>query len=203
MAKLSKEKRDRLILVCFATCGIIATLWLVLIQAQRDRLKQMAAETVNLVDQIDGTKRLLSKEEQFKETLEGLRAELEKRESGMASGDRFYWFVNMVNKFKSEYELEIPQISPETVSNIGLFPEYPYQAATFKVSGSGTYFEFGRFLKDFENNYPYIRVQNLELRPIKGGEKREQVSFNMDVVTLIKPTEQATANSTAPATAKS
>ena len=203
MAKLSKEKRDRLILVCFATCGIIATLWLVLIQAQRDRLKQMDAETENLIDQIEGTKRLLGKESQFKATLADLRSELEKRESGMASGDRFYWFVNMLNKFKSEYELEIPQISPETVSNIGLFPEYPYQAAIFKVSGSGTYFEFGRFLKDFENTYPYIRVQNLELKPIKGGDKREQVSFNMDIVTLIKPTEQSPPNSKAPATAQS
>lgn len=189
MRKMSKEKRDRLILVCFATAGIITTLWLVLIQSQREKLKQMAAETENLVDQIDSTKRLLGQEEQFQKTLERLRGELETRESGMASGDRFYWFVNMLNKFKSDYTLDIPQISPETVSSVGLFPEYPYEAATFKISGAGTYFEFGRFLKDFENKHPYIRVQNLELKPLKSSEKPEQISFNMDVVTLIKPTE--------------
>ena len=203
MPRLSKEKRDRLILVCFATCGIIATLWLVLIQSQRERLKQVAAETENPVDQIDGTKRLLSKESLFKQTLDELQVELKKRESGMASGDRFYWFVNMLNKFKSDYELEIPQISPETVSTVGLFPEYPYQAATFKVSGSGTYFEFGRFLRDFENTYPYIRVQNLEMKPIKAADKREQVSFNMDVVTLIKPSDQAVPAARTPAKARS
>ena len=188
MRKLSKEKRDRLILVCFSTVGIIAALWLTLIQSEREKLKQMRAETRNLVDQIQGTDRLISQEASFHKTLENLNAELARRESGMASGDRFNWFVNMLNKFKSGYELEIPQISPEVVAPVGLFPEFPYEAATFKISGAGTYFEFGRFLKDFENKYPYIRVQNLELKPLKSEAKNEQVSFNMDVVTLIKPT---------------
>lgn len=188
MRKLSKDKRDRLILVCFCTLGVMAALWLILIQSERDKLKQMRAETENIVDQIEGTNRLLGQEARFNNTLEGMTAELEQRESGMASGDRFYWFVNMLNKFKSDYELEIPQISPEVVAPVGLFPEFPYEAATFKISGAGTYFEFGRFLKDFENKYPYIRVQNLDLKPIKTEAKKEQVSFHMDVVTLIKPT---------------
>lgn len=188
MRKLSKEKRDRLILVCFATVGIMVTLWLVLIQSQQGKLKQMATETENLVDQIDSTKRLLGQEAQFQKTLEDLQTELTLRESGMASGDRFYWFVNMLNKFKTEYTLEIPQISPETVAPVGLFPKYPYEAAIFKISGAGTYFEFGRFLKDFENKYPYIRVQNLELKPVQTAKGPENVSFSMDVVTLIKPT---------------
>jgi Tfp pilus assembly protein PilO len=187
MRKLSKEKRDRLILVCFATLGIMATLWLLLIQSERETLKQMRAETLNVVEQIDGTRRLLAQEANFNDTLEGLNGELAQRETGMASGDRFYWFVNMLNKFKSGYTLDIPQISQETVAPVGLFPEFPYQAATFKISGAGTYFEFGRFLKDFENKYPYIRVQNLELKPSRNAEKKEQISFNMDIVTLIKP----------------
>ncbi len=188
MRKLSKDKRDRLILVCFATLGVVATLWLILIQSEREKLKQMRVETNNVSEQIDGTKRLISQEASFKQTLDGLNSELAERESGMASGDRFYWFVNMLNKFKTGYALEIPQISREVVSPVGLFPEFPYETATFKVSGVGTYFEFGRFLKDFENKYPYIRVQNLELKPTQSGEKREQISFNMDIVTLIKPT---------------
>lgn len=188
MRKLSKDKRDRLILVCFATVGVAAALWLILIQSEREKLKQTRAETNNIADQIEGAKRLIAQEANFKQTLEGLGTELAERESGMASGDRFYWFVNMLNKFKIGYDLEIPQISREVVSPVGLFPEFPYEAATFKVSGVGTYFEFGRFLKDFENKYPYIRVQNLELKPAEKGEKKELVSFNMDIVTLIKPT---------------
>ena len=187
MRKLSKEKRDRLILVCFSTLGIIAALWLTLIQSEREKLKQMRAETSNLVDQIEGTTRLINQETEFHKTLENLNAEMARRESGMASGDRYAWFINMLNKFKTGYALEIPQIGHDAVGPVGLFPEFPYEAATFKISGSGTYFEFGRFLRDFENKYPYIRVQNLDLKPLKTEAKKEQISFNMDVVTLVKP----------------
>ena len=189
--KLPKDKRDRLILVWFSTAGIIATLWLTVIQAHRDRLKQMETEIENFVDQIDSTRRLLAKEGQFANTLTNLQTELDTRETGMASGDRFSWFVNTLNKFKKDYGVEIPQISPETVAKVGLFPEFPYEAAIFKVSGTGTYFDFGRFLRDFENAYPYIRVQNLEMKPSGGGQS-EKVLFNMDIVTLIKPDKETT-----------
>lgn len=186
MRKLSKEKRDRLVLVGIVTAGLMAVVWLLLIQSGRDRLKQMRTETENLEEQIDGTRRLLKQEGQFKETLAALAEDLNARESGMANGDRYFWFVNTLNKFKTGYDIEIPQISPETVGPVGMFPEFPYQAATFKISGTATYYEFGRFLKDFENTYPYIRFLNLDLKPAMGS-KKEQISFNADVVTLIKP----------------
>jgi hypothetical protein len=82
--------------------------------------------------------------------------------------------------------VDIPQISPETVGPVGVFPEFPYQAATFKISGSGHYYDFGRFLRDFENQHPYIRVQNLDVEP-DTSPNSEKVNFRMDVVTLIKP----------------
>jgi hypothetical protein len=93
----------------------------------------------------------------------------------------------MLNKFKANYELDIPMIGSETVGPVGMFPEFPYETATFRVSGSGHFYEFGKFLCEFENQHPYIRVQNLDLEP-DPTPNSEKINFRMDVVTLIKPT---------------
>ncbi|HAV63784.1 MAG TPA: hypothetical protein DCY13_15640, partial [Verrucomicrobiales bacterium] len=159
-----------------------------LVSSQKEKLKQMATETSNIEEQIDQTRRLIKQREDFEKTHETLREALDKREDGMAYGDRYFWFVNMLNKFKSNYQVDIPQISPATVGPVGVFPEFPYEAATFKVSGTAHFYEFGKFLKDFENAFPYIRVQNLDIDPSGGAASgSEKISFRMDVVTLVKP----------------
>lgn len=184
MARLTKEKRDRLILVCTCTLLIMAGLWMLLVRSQQEKLKQIAAETSNVVEQIDATRRLIKQRPEFEKTYDILNEELMKRESGMAHGDHYFWFVNMLNKSKTGYDVDIPQISPATVGPVGLFPVFPYQAATFKVSGTAHFYKFGEFLRDFENAHPYIRVQNLDIDPQNGSEK---ISFRMDIVTLAKP----------------
>lgn len=186
MAKLSKDKRDRVILVCLVSVFAMAAVWMLLVRSQQEKLKQMAVEVANLEEQIKGTKRLLDQREQFEKAVTRFKTELEKREDGMANGDRYFWFVNMLNKFKADYKVEIPQISPETVGPAAIFPAFPYESATFKIGGSAHFYDFGRFLRDLENNHPYFRVQNLDLEP-DGASQAEKVNFRMDVVTLIKP----------------
>ncbi|WP_310582835.1 hypothetical protein [Deinococcus sp.] len=59
------------------------------------------------------------------------------------------------------------------------------------MRGSAHYQDFGRFLADFENNFPCIRVQNIELDPvgaIAGSDHREKLNFKMELVTLVRPT---------------
>jgi len=186
MARLSKEKRDRVILVSLVSVFAMAATWMLLVRSQQEKLKQMTVEMRNLDEQISGTRRLLEQRDEFEKAFTKVKTELSAREDGMAYGDRFFWFVNMLNKFKTSYDVDIPQISPETVGPVGMFPKFPYQAATFKISGTGHFYDFGRFLRDFENQHPYIRIQNLDIEP-DGSPKSEKVNFRMDVVTLIKP----------------
>lgn len=186
MIKLSKEKRDRVILVYLVVVFAMAATYILLVRSQQERLKQMAVETSNIEEQIAGTKRLLNQRAEFDKAFARVKAEITSREDGMAHGDRFFWFVNTLNKFKASYDVDIPQISPEVVGAVGIFPEFPYQSATFKVSGSARYYDFGKFLRDFENRHPYIQIQNLDLEP-DTTPNSEKVNFRMDMVTLIKP----------------
>ena len=66
-----------------------------------------------------------------------------------------------------------------------MLPEFPYSQAIVTVSGSAYYYEFGKFLADLENHFPYMRVQNLNLEPGFGSNRgrKEKLSFRMEIVT--------------------
>jgi hypothetical protein len=53
--------------------------------------------------------------------------------------------------------------------------------------GTAHYHELGRFISDFENEFPHVRLLNLgiELVPTSSGE-RELLTFKMEIVTLVK-----------------
>ena len=82
-----------------------------------------------------------------------------------------------------------------------MLPQFPYEAAIFSVRGTAYYHQFGKFLADFENRFPYFRVQNLILGAGSGSESAagsdatatrtgdEKLNFSMVVIALIKPTQ--------------
>ena len=109
----------------------------------------------------------------------------------MASGDMYSWIILTVNTFKENYKLDIPQFSREVPSEVGMFTKFPYRAAVFHVRGSAFYHDFGRFVADFENAFPYMRIQNIELDPnassANASNEPEKLAFKMEIVALVNP----------------
>jgi Tfp pilus assembly protein PilO len=109
----------------------------------------------------------------------------------MATGDLLSWTINTLRQFKLAYKIDLAQFSqidgPRDTSAIA---DFPYQQATLTVAGAGRYHDLGRFFADFENQFPYIRLQNLSIEPApssQASEEKEKLSFRMDVVSLVKP----------------
>src|SRR5207247_2212000 len=99
------------------------------------------------------------------------------------------WMLNLIRQFKLRYPVDIPQFSQQAeVREMTLLPKFPYQQASLTVGGSARYHDLGRFIADFENQYPYFRVLNLRMDPLpaQSGEK-EKLSFTMEIVALVKP----------------
>ena len=107
----------------------------------------------------------------------------------LASGDLFSWFRLMLLEFQLGHKVDIPQISPEPPGDVTLLANFPYKQETYVVRGIGFYNELGKFVADFENHFPYMRIQNLELQSSVTGNPGEdqKLSFKMDIVTLVKP----------------
>lgn len=216
MNKLSKEKRDKLILVCIAAVGVVGLLYTFVLGSQKDQL-------ATLTTQISGAQSKLSKAESALRAADAIEAGLvenqkliESRQEKMApQGQYYYWFLKLVDQFRKDEKLDngfIVDITMPEFIEAGLLPKFPYKAASFGLRLNGEFHDIGRFIASLENNFPYFRVQNIRLAPnpvkpstfpaqIPGATLQPQISAlpepplivdtklvaELRIVTLIKP----------------
>ena len=106
----------------------------------------------------------------------------------------YSWIIQTINRFRADRKVEIPQFSREVTTEIGVFPKFPYKAALFHVRGTAYFHELGRFIADFENTFPHIRIQNIDMEPATQSAATttqnadpEKLAFKMEIVALINP----------------
>jgi len=192
MKSLPKEKRDRLILVVLVSVAVIVGLYYGVVSSQRRSLQVLAERKVDQEGKLNGAERLAGNMSQFQKNLEASAGALKAIEATMASGDMYSWIILTVNSFKENYKIDIPQFSREVRGEVGMLPKFPYRAALFHLRGTAHYHDFGRFLADFENSFPYMRIQNIELDPSGGSNANkisepEKLAFKMEIVALVNP----------------
>jgi hypothetical protein len=194
MKKLSKEKKLHLLLVALATLGVIAGLWFGVIAMQEGKIKEIAQKKKGVQSEIDKVQKVVVEADQVEMALNTATNRLDAIEGTMpsASGDLFAWIVSALKEFNTpSYKVDMPQIASPGVGMVKMYPTFPYSQATVAVQGSAYYYEFGKFMADLENHFPYARVENLSLNPGAGTgatvEEREKLSFRMDIVMLVKP----------------
>jgi Tfp pilus assembly protein PilO len=201
MNRLPKEKRDKLLLVALGTGVVLAVLYFFVISAQQRSLTDCANKTAVAREKLDKAERWLRMSPGIQGRLATARAEVEAKQNTMAPVDKFKWFYNTLSSFLAQYQVKLIDITREPeVGDVGVLPKFPYQAATFGVKLSARYHDFGTFLADFENHFPYLRVQNLEIEPENAPQTRLKetpranrqdtpgtLAVTLRVVTLIKP----------------
>jgi len=189
--QLPKQKRNQLILVVVLTLVVLGGLGFGLIRWQYAKLQFLADKQQEAEKKLGRVADAIKHADQLEAAYDAQRKVLAEKEEGMASGgDLYSWMVNMLRTFKLSYTVDIPQISqPTSPSEVNLLPGFPYKQVTLRVGGTAYYHDFGNFIAEFENHFPYIRVVNLALEPaasVVPGEK-EKLAFSMDIVTLVKP----------------
>jgi hypothetical protein len=203
MNKLSKEKRQKLLLVAIGTGGVLAALYLLVVTSQMAALAECANKLDSVLDKLSKAENWVRMAPGIESKLEASRKELESKHEGMAPVDKFKWFYNTLEQSLARSQVKVTDITKEPeLGEVGVLPKFPYRAATFGVKLRARYHEFGSFLADFENQFPHMRVQNVEMEPegsARGsakepsavadhaGQDSENLSITMRVVTLVKP----------------
>jgi hypothetical protein len=189
LSKLSKEKRQQFVLVVVLTVGILAGLGFGLVKSQYQSLERVAsskADTGRKLRQIQDT---VKRSPQLDADLRQAKATLASVSADLAAGDLYDSVYTMVRKFKANsYQVQIPQFGPsQAVVDVNCLSGFPFKQVSMPVNGTARYQEFGRFLADFENQFPHVRVVNLSLEPVANSASgpQETVSFRMDIVTLV------------------
>ncbi len=195
--KLSKDKRDRLILVVMLTLAVSWGLWQFVINTRSARLKAQQEELSKQEDQLVKAKDWIERAQKVEQEMTDALAALSRIEVGLARrADPYAWSYLLLDRIR--------QMSPELsnldvagkpgIGPVRLLPEFPYESTTFTVVGRGYYHDFGRFLAEFENEYPYFRVENIELTARSSMsdspvtlDDREMLSLKFDIVALLEP----------------
>jgi|SRR5687768_122172 len=209
MNKLSKEKRDKLILVCIAAVAVAGVLYTFVLGSQKDKLTAIQS-------QISGAQGKLAKAEAALKAADSIEARLVenrklidvKQEKMAPQGQYYYWFLKLVDQFRKDEKLDpgfIVDITMPEFVEAGMLPKFPYKAAVFGLRVNGPFHDVGRFIANLENTYPYFRVQNIHLSPAPRGasapaatpigsltsplevQPETKLIAELKVVTLIKP----------------
>ena len=183
-----KEKRTQFILVILGTLVVLGLIGFLLIRPQYQNLSKMHKTASDERDKLQKIKDTIKKAGDTTLQLSNVTANLSSAEEDMATGDNYAWTYDTIRKFKASYRVDIPTIGQPALGDVEVLPQFPFKQIRITISGTAYYHELGRFIADFENAFPHIRVVNLAMEPVNatdaGGEK---LSFRMDIVALVKP----------------
>lgn len=188
--KLPKPKRQQLVLVILVTLVALGGLGFGLIRYQYAHLTHLADKKADAEKKLNQMQDYIKQAGQVDAELAEARKVLTDSESDMASGDSYSWVLAAIRGFKARYKVDVTQISPKgPMTDVNLLPKFPYKQGSFMATGSAHYHDLGRFLADFENEFPHVRVLNLDVRlnPSPSSGEKEKVAFKIEIITLVKP----------------
>lgn len=189
MNKLSKEKRNRLILVCVCTAMVLFIVGYFLIHGQNATIAGIKAQTVDARNHLQFMEDTIKRASSISNQLAELSYNLSQAEGDMAAGDPAQWIYDTIQNFKTRYKVDISVNGHLSMSDVDLLPKFPYKQLKVTVSGTAYYHDLGKFIADFENSFPHARITNLNLEPTGGaGNDSEKLAFRMDISALAKPT---------------
>lgn len=192
MNKLSKTQKERLGLVAVGTVALMAALWWFMVNPENAQLAKTIRDTQTKQDKLSKAEAVLRTAGEVNATYTNQLQALQGRETGLAPDRGAYeWIINTINPFiQSRKGVNITTFSEPVISDQGLLPHFPYRWATFHVHGIGYFQDFGKFFADFENSFPYFRIQNLDISGNTGpASEEEKLGFTFDIVTPVVATE--------------
>ena len=156
-----------------------------LIRSQIDSLSKIKKDKEAADSRLQRIKNSIKNADAVASELTAVTNALLHAEADLASGDLYSWTYDTIRRFKPQYKVEIPDIGHPTIGNVDLLPSFPYKQIQFSINGTAYYHDLGKFIADFENNFPHSRMVRLSIEP--GGDNTEKLSFKMDVIALMKP----------------
>ncbi len=187
MKKISQEKRNQLIIVTVATVAVLGLIYFFLIQPQYDSLGKIARAKKTADSKLASIKNTITNANSVANDLTETSAAVIRNEEDMASGDLYSWTYDMLRRFKQPYRVEIPDVGHPTTGEMDLLPSFPYKQIRFGVTGTAYYHDLGKFIADFENNFPHARLTHLVVEPLSGVDiNNEKLTFRMEIIALVK-----------------
>ena len=213
--KLTQEKREAMMKVAGGFLVGLGALWWFGVYGQQGELVTLGEEVLKVRSDAERAARNVNNGPNVEAWLAAARQRLEAEEAGLVpiTGNRRNWLLTEVNKVIDSVvaqgggRCELEEIRPvEPLERTAeLLPKFPYTANHFRVRMAAFYADFGRFVAEFENRFPYMRVQGLTVKRPDGvgtfdpaaeatqdstgarePQRSDKLSFDFVVVALVK-----------------
>ena len=185
MKQLPHAKRNQFVMVLAGTIIAICAVYFLLILPQSQSNQQLVKEIQSAHNTLNQYQTDIKQSATINDAAKKVLQQLNDEEQDLATGDLNAWTYDLIRGFKTAYHLDIPNVGQPTIpSESDLIPNFPYKQIRLKLTGTGYYHELGRFIADFENKYPHMRLVGLTVDPTTAGER---LNFQMEVITLVKP----------------
>jgi Tfp pilus assembly protein PilO len=184
--KLQSEKRNQLVAIAIGTVLVLGAIWFFFISPRYAALHHARKAMADKEQQLQKMDDTVKKAGDTATELHDVSVSLSQMESDVASGDPNAWVYDLLRHFKENYKVDISISGQASISDVDLFPKFPYKQLRASVNGTAYYHDLGDFIANFENTYPHIRLVGLNISPSSGTD--EKLSFRMDIVALMKST---------------
>jgi hypothetical protein len=186
MRRLPPAKRNQLIMVLLATAALVGLVYFLLIHPQNEENLRLANSTSKQLADLQKIKNIIKQREETDASLREIADQLTSAETDVATGDVYAWTFDTLRRFKST--VEIPSTTQPILSDEDMLPGFPYRQLKVTLAGTAFYHDLGKFLADFENNFPHMRLVNLSVEPASSASgSTEKLNFRVDVIALIRP----------------
>jgi Tfp pilus assembly protein PilO len=189
MKKLSPAKRNQLLMVLLGTVALICAVYFLLIGPQNEDNQKLLKAASDKENDLGKMKSIIKQAAVTAGQLVEVSNQLNHAEADIASGDAYAWTYDTIRQFKSAYPVDIPGVGLPSIGDVDLLPNFPYKQIRVSMNGTAYYHDLGKFVADFENNFPHMRLVNLSVEPSANTDNSgtEKLSFRMDVIALVKP----------------
>lgn len=192
--RLSKEKRDRMLLVAIATVLACGALWWSFIREYNKALRTNREKIADLTASIEQANTWIKRGPSWAEDYKQRLADLQIKEKTMLPEGRERSVLSeAMERVRQNHLVHFESISPASYNkDVELLPQFPYRRnATLSYKCYGYYHNFGKFLADLENTYPYMQFKVNSITPLRAAEARKEgeddLRFELQVVALLQP----------------
>ncbi len=174
-------------MVVLATTAVIAMVFMFLISPEKKQIERLSNDIVKQHKQLDEMNETIKKAGEMAAAYAAVSNQLALAETDVAAGDIYAWTYDTIRRFKASYHLDIPSMGQPSASDVDLLPGISYRQVKLSLNGTGYFHDLGKFIADFENTFPHMRLVNLGLDPSPAANAPERLAFHFDVIALVKP----------------
>lgn len=192
---LTPDKRNKLLGIAAGVLILTVALYFTAWSAQNTRVRILKAELQKAQTQDKTFRKTLQSGPAVMAELAMASNKLAELEAEMAQGDLYLWMYTKIKTFQQKYQnrIEIPDFGSVDSGEMTLIPAFPYKQVKIGIRGTAHFHDLGRFIADFENSFPLMRIQNLSIVPVQAAtssEDAEKLRFTCEIVALVNPSQK-------------